>query len=297
MTESSPPLSRQPPGCPEFGDDSVLTRPNRAPDKMKSVAPGLYRANSDDQSGEHGIEIVWWDPSRLILQVEEAMGLRQNKLLQADEKKLISLRGMKMHEVWTAKRAEMLAAGIAPAITIATATELALERPAQGLEFAGEIAIEETRRDRGRPHGKKFGTLVHLTMLRARFDADASEVGMIAASAGRMIGASEEEVSAAGAAVVAALESPLILRARAAHTVMRECPLMVRLEDGVMAEGIADLAFAEGIKRDARWTVVDFKTDLEIAGRLDEYRSQIGLYIHAIRQSTGQPATGAILWI
>jgi len=32
---------------------------------------------------------------------------------------------------------------------------------------------------------KKFGTLVHLTMLRARFDADASEVGMIAASAGR----------------------------------------------------------------------------------------------------------------
>jgi ATP-dependent exoDNAse (exonuclease V) beta subunit len=97
--------------------------------------------------------------------------------------------------------------------------------------------------------------------------------------------------------VVAALESPLILRARAAHTVMRECPLMVRLEDGVMAEGIADLAFAEGIKRDARWTVVDFKTDLEISGRLDEYRSQIGLYLHAIRQSTGQPATGAILWI
>jgi len=127
------PITRHPMGCPEFGDDSVLTRPNRAPDKMKSVAPGLYRAKSGDQSGEHEIEIVWWDPLRLILQVEEAMGLRQNKLLQADEKKLISLRGMKMHEVWTAKRAEMLAAGIAPAITIATATELALERPAQAV--------------------------------------------------------------------------------------------------------------------------------------------------------------------
>ena len=286
------PITRHPMGCPEFGDDSVLTRPDRAPDKMKSVAPGLYRAIA----GEH--EVVWWDPSRLILQVEEAMGLRQNKLLQADEKKLISLRGMKMHEVWTAKRAEMLAAGIAPAITIATATELALERPAQGLEFAGEIAIEETRRDRGRPHGKKFGTLVHLTMLRAGFGADASEVASIAGSAGRMIGASEEEVASATAAVVAALESPLIQRARAADTVMRECPLMVRLEDGVMAEGIADLAFAEGINRDAKWTVVDFKTDLEIgASRIDEYRSQIGLYIHAIRQSTGQRATGAILWI
>ena len=202
-----------------------------------------------------------------------------------------------MHEVWIAKRAEMLAAGIAPAITIATATELALERPAQGLEFAGEIAIEETRRDRGRPHGKKFGTLVHLTMLRAGFGADASEVASIAGSAGRMIGASGEEVAAATAAVVAALASPLIQRARNADTVMRECPLMVRLEDGVTLEGIADLAFAEGTKSSAKWTIVDFKTDIEIAPRIDEYRAQIGLYMHAIRQSTGRPATGAILWI
>src|SRR5260370_10710749 len=99
------------------------------------------------------------------------MGLRQNKLLQADEKKLISLRGMKMHEVWTAKRAEMLAAGIAPAAIVATATELALERPALGREFAGEIAGEETRRDRGRPHCKRVCTLVHPTMPRARFHA------------------------------------------------------------------------------------------------------------------------------
>src|SRR5260370_18936316 len=106
-------------------------------------------------SGDHNV--VWWDPSRLVLHVEEAMGLRQNKLLQADEDKLVSLRGMKMHEVWSAKRAEMLAAGIAPTVIVATATELAIERPALGLEFAGEIAVEETRRDRGRPHGKQIG--------------------------------------------------------------------------------------------------------------------------------------------
>ncbi len=285
------PLTRTPAGCPDFGDDSVLTRPNRAPDKMKSVAPGLHRATA----GAH--QVVWWDPSRLILHVEEAMGLRQNKLLQADENKLISIRGMKTHEVWTAKRVEMLAAGIAPSITVATATELAIAQPAIGLEFAGEIAVEETRRDRGRPHGKRFGTLVHLTMLRAGFDAGASEVGMIAASAGRMIGASPDEVAAATAAVVAALDSALIRRAKSADLVMRECPLMVRLEDGVMLEGIADLAFAEGSRRAAKWTVVDFKTDLEIAPRLDEYRAQIGLYMHAITQSTRRPSTGAILWI
>jgi ATP-dependent helicase/nuclease subunit A len=291
MANRRAPITRHPAGCPEFGDDSVLTRPNRAPDKMRSVAPGLYRA----MAGDH--QVVWWDPSRLILHVEEAMGLRQNKLLQTDEKKLVSTRGIKMHESWAAKRAEMLAAGIAPMVTVATATELAITRPELGLEFAGEIEIEETRRDRGRPHGKRFGTLVHLTMLRTGFDADAKEVGRIAASAGRMIGARADEVEAASSAVVAALDSPLIRRARGATTVMRECPLMVRLEDGVTLEGIADLAFAEGTKSSAKWTIVDFKTDIEIAPRIDEYRAQIGLYMHAIRRSTGRPATGAILWI
>ena len=271
------PLTRHPAGCPEFGDDSVLTRLNRAPDKMKSVAPGLHRA----MAGDH--QVVWWDPSRLILHVEEAMGLRQNKLLQADEDKLVSTRGIKMHEAWSAKRAEMLAAGIAPAVTIATATELAIARPELGLEFAGEIEIEETRRDRGRPHGKRFGTLVHLTMLRAGFDADAKEVGRIAASAGRMIGASAEEVEAASSAVVAALNSPLIRRARGAAMVMRECPLMVRLDDGVTLEGIADLAFAEGknATQNGRWSISKpisrlHRESTSIGRRLDSTCTQSG---------------------
>jgi ATP-dependent exoDNAse (exonuclease V) beta subunit len=43
--------------------------------------------------------------------------------------------------------------------------------------------------------------------------------------------------------------------------------------------------------------VVDFKTDLEIAGRLDEYRTQLALYTRAVRQSTGLAAKGLILWI
>ena len=57
---------------------------------------------------------------------------------------------------------------------------------------------------------------------------------------------------------------------------MRECPLMIRLEDGTAVEGIADLAFAENTGDGAVWMVVDFKTDVEVAPRLDEYRAQIG---------------------
>jgi ATP-dependent helicase/nuclease subunit A len=291
QTERRAPASTHPAGCPEFGDDSVLTRPAKGPGKVKSAAPGLHRS----QKGEH--QIVWWDPRLLILNVEEKMGLRQDKLLQTDENKLVSDRGVKLHEEWNTKRAVMLAAGTTPRMNVATATELAHAVPASGPASAEAIAIEETLRDRGRPHGKRFGSLVHLTMLRAPFDAGAREIGQLAASAAKMIGASDDETAAATSAVVAALKSPLMRRAKAADTVMRECPLIIRLEDGTAVEGIADLAFAESSNDGVVWTVVDFKTDIEVAPRLDEYRAQIRFYVRAVRESTGRPASGAILWI
>jgi len=292
-TERRAPASSHPAGCPEFGDDSVLTRPAKAPGKVKSVAPGLHRV----QRGAHQIQTVWWDPRLLILNVEEKMGLRQDKLLQADENKLVSDRGIKIHEEWSAGRAAMLAAGTTPRMNVATATELALAAPVHGPASAETIAVEETRRDPRRPHGKRFGTLVHLTMLRAPFDADALEIGKIAGSAAKMIGAPDEEVVAAATAVEAALKSPLMCRAKVAQTIMRECPLMIRLEDGTAVEGIADLAFAENTNDGTVWTVVDFKTDVEVASRLDEYRAQIRFYLRAVRESTRRPASGAILWI
>jgi hypothetical protein len=36
--------------------------------------------------------------------------------------------------------------------------------------------------------------------------------------------------------------------------------------------------------------VVDFKTDIEFAPRLAEYRTQLALYLRAIRQATGSAA-------
>ncbi len=110
----------------------------------------------------------------------------------------------------------MLTAGTTPRMNVATATELALVAPADGPASAETIAIEETRRDKGRPHGKRFGTLVHLTMLRTSFDADAGAIGKIASSAAKMIGAPDDEIAAAVNAVTAALKSSLMLRAKAA---------------------------------------------------------------------------------
>ena len=77
----------------------------------------------------------------------------------------------------------------------------------------------------------------------------------------------------------------------------REAPLAVVLDDGTLAEGVADLAFTEQSGDALQWVVVDFKTDLEIAGRLSEYRAQLGLYLRAIRQATGSPARAILLRI
>jgi ATP-dependent exoDNAse (exonuclease V) beta subunit len=74
----------------------------------------------------------------------------------------------------------------------------------------------------------------------------------------------------------------------------REVPVIVKLDDGVMVEGIVDVAFREDGSTKA-WIIVDYKTDFEIAGRLEEYRNQVGLYALAISRATGEHAQGTLL--
>ncbi len=97
--------------------------------------------------------------------------------------------------------------------------------------------------------------------------------------------------------VSGALASKVVEAARKAAQVRREATLAVVLDDGTLAEGVADLAFTEQSGAALQWVVVDFKTDVEIAGRLVEYRTQLGLYLRAIRRATGSPARAILLWI
>jgi ATP-dependent exoDNAse (exonuclease V) beta subunit len=68
-------------------------------------------------------------------------------------------------------------------------------------------------------------------------------------------------------------------------------PVALRLEDASLVEGVVDAAFedADG------WTVVDFKTDAELSGRLPEYRRQVDLYVRAVAEATGRPCRGVLL--
>jgi ATP-dependent helicase/nuclease subunit A len=113
----------------------------------------------------------------------------------------------------------------------------------------------------------------------------------VAAIEARILGASPEEVDAAVACVTAALAHPLLRRAARATRLARETPLALRLEDGTLVEGVVDAAFEEP----DGWTVVDFKTDVELTGRLEEYRRQVDLYARAIAHATGKPARGVLL--
>jgi ATP-dependent exoDNAse (exonuclease V) beta subunit len=218
--------------------------------------------------------------------VEENVGLRQQKLLSADESGVRSEAGVRVHEAWQGERARVREVGATPSVRVVTAIEHAA---AVGGDV--EVTMETVGAAGARPHGKRFGTLVHAVLAAVDLASPRPEVAAVAAIEGRLLGASPDEVDAAVAAVTAALAHPILRRAAAAKRLRRETPLAIMLDDGTLVEGVVDAAFedADG------WTVVDFKTDVEVEGRLEEYRRQVGLYARAIEKATRRRAKSVLL--
>jgi len=102
-----------------------------------------------------------------------------------------------------------------------------------------DVAVESVGIDFSRPHGKRFGTLVHAVLSIVDLDADAQGVQATAELQGRLFGATSDEVTAATETVTRALVHPLMKRAAAASRAgrcRRESPIAMRLEDGVIVE-------------------------------------------------------------
>jgi ATP-dependent exoDNAse (exonuclease V) beta subunit len=287
-------------GVPAFGEDAIVARPRNAKRPSRApVAPGRLRP----REGAH--TVVWWDPNRLELDVEQDVGIRQQRILEADESGEVAGESERAHARWQEARRTRLASGGEAAFVVAPVTQIAEASVASateaGVEAAGEmpggrIALETVDADRAdRPHGKRFGSLVHETLAAVALDDDADAVRAAATLQGRMLGASDAEVAAAAHAANAALAHPVLRRAAASGSVRRETPVLLRREDGSLAEGIVDLAFREGSGTDARWTVVDFKTDRELGERRAAYEAQVGIYVEAIATATGEPAEGLLL--
>ncbi len=114
---------------------------------------------------------------------------------------------------------------------------------------------------------------------------------------GRILSAPPEEIAAALDTVSRVFAHELLARARRAASrgaCRRETPVTCTRSDGALIEGVVDLAFEDA----GRWTVVDYKTDRELAASGEaRYRRQVGLYASAIAQATGAPASGVLVRI
>ena len=237
--------------------------------------------------GQH--QIVWWDPRALELDRQDEAGLRQQRILAADQGSLFANEGARLYEQWRDARTKALATGAVPTLRVRSVTEARAEAgAAQPVEVLATDAERATR-----PRGRRFGSLVHAILATVPLDVAADALAVHARTLSRMFSATEEEVSAAVDAVTRALAHPLMVRARAAKEVRRESPVAVCDPQGETIEGVLDLALLE----EGGWTVVDFKTDAELGDRRDQYAAQVALYADAVAKATGLPARGVLLMV
>ena len=281
------PLARQAPGTPLFGSESVLVRSEQMQAPDDSVMPGVHQP----EVGAH--RVVWWDPALLTLGLKPTMGLAQEKILAEDtEGRAHNARGQ--WESWLKTRSQVLERGATASVRVVSAT--AQSHEAEEVSGSDTVSIIDARWAGERPQGPRFGTLVHAVMatvdLNAKRDMVQAHVNIYA----RLLGATDAERSAATEVILAALAHPLLRRASLAFAqgkCYRECPLVMRLTDGTVVEGIPDLAFQEA----AKWTVVDFKTDTDISTREAPYRKQVALYAQAMAVGTNARTEGCLLLI
>ncbi len=146
----------------------------------------------------------------------------------------------------------------------------------------------------GRPTGKRFGVLVHAVLAEIDLNADAAAIAVAAEAHGRLLGASAADVRAAALAARDALAHPAVRRAAASES-RREVPVMRRMPDGSLLEGIVDMAFRDADASGPLWTVVDFKTDAEFTGRYAKYAAQVRFYMEAIAEASGERTRGLLL--
>jgi ATP-dependent exoDNAse (exonuclease V) beta subunit len=293
------------PGCPTFGADSVLERGKANVPPGGPVRPGLHHPIPG------GPAVVWWDPSCLALDVEEPAPLRYQHILEGGSA------GATTSEVnyaaWMREREALLARGSVPSLTVQTMTALARSGGSPLLEqtddeerqptsapvlVAPDVQIEIAVRPQGkRIGGRRFGALVHAMLATVELDGDAAHIRSAATLQQRMFNATQEEIDAAIQVVTAALQRPILRRAAATgeENIRRETPLLLRLADGTLAEGVVDFAFRETREGLPEWTVVDFKTDQEFSSEAVRYVRQVKLYVEAVRAATGLPAKGIIL--
>ena len=114
------------PGCPMFGDDSVVERgPEGCPSCERFGQAWPASADAD------GPPVVWWDPAALSLEVEEVeeqAPLRHQRILEADPDGTVAAASEESYAAWKAAREALLAQASRPSMSVRTVTSLARPR-------------------------------------------------------------------------------------------------------------------------------------------------------------------------
>ena len=300
--ESSRRDPQRAPGVPEFkSKDSVLRRPDGDPASPKTVAPGTFVFSPDPRSPIPDLpySVTWWDPRALGLGAVSSFGLRRDDLIVKDGDMFAVEDRLADYDRWREERATVIASGARPSVRFQTATAWAADAANKGIDEAllglpaggsHAISISQIPGAEKRPRGPRFGTLVHAVLATVPLDAPDEVIARTAQTQARIIDAPAPEISAAVVVVSAVLRHDLIARARASTSVKRETPVSWVQKDGMLIEGVLDLAFDEG----GETVVVDFKTDHELAAGETRYRAQLLQYVNAVARATGRPAAGVL---
>jgi ATP-dependent helicase/nuclease subunit A len=278
----------------------VLHRPDGDPASAKTVAPGTFVFAAKTEGPQpNAYAVTWWDPRALSLGAVSSFGLRRDDLIVKDGDMFAVEDRLADYEKWRDERARVIAMGGTPGMRIQTATAWAAEAAnlgidegivAQGLD-AASIHVLQIPGAAKRPRGARFGTLVHALLATVPLDAAADVIARTAQTQARILGeVTTQEVDAAVLVAVAVLRHDLIGRARASASIKRETPVSWVQKDGMLIEGVLDLAFEE----ENGTVVVDFKTDHELAAGETRYRAQLLQYVAAVARATGRPASGVL---
>ncbi|HEX4989955.1 MAG TPA: PD-(D/E)XK nuclease family protein, partial [Candidatus Binatia bacterium] len=248
-------------------------------------------------SGAGDFSVVWWDPRVLKLGAEAPLGIRRPELIVKDVAPDIVESGLAAYNSWRGRRQQAVALGSQSSVSVRTVTQMA--------KTAGDgvpdlklppVEIVELPRAANRPSGPRFGALVHAVLASVPLDGDLAAIQRLATIHGRVLGAAPEEIDAASESVHTALAHAVFDGARqAAHQgrCRREAPIAWRDPDGLLVEGVIDLAF----EQTDGWTVIDFKTDEEFRGNEPAYRRQLGMYASAIRAANGARVTALLMHV
>ncbi|MGB9274885.1 MAG: 3'-5' exonuclease, partial [Terrimicrobiaceae bacterium] len=278
----------QAPGCVQFkSKDSVLVRPGGSAG-TRTVSPGLHVRKLDSSE----LSIVWWDPRVLNLGAEAPLGIRRPELIVKDVAPDIVESGLSGYNSWRTRRDQAIAAGTQTSVAVRTVTQMA-KSAAGGVPDLKlpPVEIVKLPREVNRPSGPRFGALVHAVLASVPLDGDLVAIQRLATIHARVLGAAAEEIAAASESVHAALAHAVFDGARQAAQCRREVPITWRDPEGLLVEGVIDLAF----EQTDGWTVVDFKTDEEFRGNEPAYRRQVGMYAAAIQAANGARVSALLI--